>query len=58
MENHPDCWQVIKITTKDNEVIYKLMAGWGGSYLYGPSWRLNSGIKRIEKKDDLFGSRL
>ena len=50
----PDCWQIIKITSKDKEVLYKVMAGWGGDYLHGPSWRLNSGIARIEKKDDTY----
>lgn len=42
-EYTPDSWVVIRMTNKD-EVIYKVLAGWSGSYLYGDSWRLNSGI--------------
>lgn len=46
-EYYPDSWVVIKATHKD-QVLYKVLAGWSGSYLYGSSWRLNSGIEKCE----------
>lgn len=50
----PDYWQIIKITNMDGIVIHKVLAGWASSYLSGPSWRLNSGIIRIEKKGKVY----
>ena len=47
---NPDCWVVIKITNND-EVLYKVLAGWGGGYLNGDSWRLNSGINLVFDHD-------
>ena len=55
---HPDRWVVLKITT-ETDVIYKVLAGWSGGYLYGDSWRLNSGINIVfERKDqvDFYGN--
>jgi hypothetical protein len=43
----PDCWVVLKLPEG-----YKVLAGWAGGYLYGNSWRMNSGITRVEKKLD------
>lgn len=47
----PDTWVVLRITV-DGETIHKLYAGWSESYLYGASWRLNSGIERVEDGGD------
>lgn len=46
-EYHPDNWVIIKI--KGDDPHYRVLAGWSGSYLYGPSWRMNSGITRVEE---------
>ena len=43
----PDCWVVLKLPEG-----YKVLAGWSGGYLDGSSWRLNSGITRVEEKLD------
>lgn len=43
---NPDCWVVIKITNND-EVLYKVLAGWGGGYSSGDAWRVNSGINNV-----------
>ena len=48
----PDSWVIIKIT--GTETLYKVLAGWSGSYLYGTSWRLNSGIVKVEGGEDYF----
>jgi hypothetical protein len=44
---NPDRWVVLKLP-----VGYKVLGGWAGGYLDGSSWRLNSGITRVEKKLD------
>ena len=46
-EYFPHCWVVIRMIYKD-DVIYKVLGGWNGSYTTGDSWRLNSGIERAE----------
>lgn len=49
----PDCWVIVKIT-RPEETIYKVLGGWAGGYLYGNSWRMNSGIVRHEKIGDYY----
>ena len=44
----PDKWVVLKITPKDSDPIYKVLASFYGGYLDGDSWRINSGIMRVE----------
>ena len=46
----PDNWVVLRITM-DSQSVYKVLAGWSGSYLDGSSWKLNSGIVRVEETD-------
>lgn len=54
----PDNWVIIKLDgVKDPH--YRVLAGWSGGYATGDSWRLNSGITKVEKKDGnyhFFGS--
>lgn len=55
----PDNWVILQIKNPDSDPIYKVLGGWSGSYLDGSSWRLNSGIERIEDKGnhwEVFGS--
>lgn len=47
-EYTPDSWVMLKIQSNGNTT-YKILAGWGGSYLYGASWKLNSGVTKIEE---------
>jgi len=51
---NPDKWLVVKITGKDTPPIYKVFACWYGGYLGSDSWKLNSGITAVTKKDDYF----
>ena len=44
---YPDNWVVLKITHNYN-TLYKVLAGWSGGYTTGDSWRMNSGITRVE----------
>ena len=52
----PDTWAVLKLTNTTQpgyeEVIYKVLGGWGGSYLNGTSWRLNSGVVRMQMDEE------
>jgi len=49
----PDKWVVLKI--EDNGKIgYKVLAGWSGSYLEGQSWKINSGIVKVEEDGDYY----
>lgn len=50
---HPDNWVVLKVTFEDKST-YRVLAGWSGSYLYGSSWRLNSGITKCEETDHTY----
>ena len=44
----PDYWTIVKITTPQNEFIYKVFATWRGSYTMNEAWRMNSGITNVE----------
>ncbi len=44
----PDYWTIVKITTPQNELIYKVFATWRGSYTMNEAWRMNSGITNVE----------
>ena len=43
---YPDSWVILKV--KENG-LYKVLGGWSGGYRYGDSWRMNSGIVRVEE---------
>ena len=49
---NPDNWVVIKIGGDDPH--YRVLAGWSGGYLTGDSWRMNSGIVRVEDAGDRY----
>jgi hypothetical protein len=49
----PDNWVIIKVI-KDDETFYKILAGWSGSYLHGDSWRMNSGVAKVEDNGDSY----
>jgi len=51
----PDNWIILEIKDKKTyETSHKVLAGWSGGYLTGNSWRINSGIKSIETKEDFY----
>jgi hypothetical protein len=50
-EYSPDNWVVLKITTPEDGVYRKILAGWSGSYLYGQSWKLSSAIENEKETD-------
>ena len=52
----PDSWVIVKIQSEKYGTIYKVLAGWSGSYLYGASWKLSSGIVTFEDKGEHYES--
>ena len=53
-EYNPDGWGIVKIIPNDKEPIYKVFGSWGGGYLDGDSWRLNSGIVSFSEDDEYY----
>lgn len=51
-EYTPDNWVIIKI--KGDDPHYRVLAGWSGGYTTGDSWRMNSGIVRVEEDKEFF----
>jgi hypothetical protein len=47
----PDRWILIQIESAKVGKITKILSGWYGGYLNGDSWRLSSGVTKIEEKD-------
>jgi len=52
----PDAWVVVKLSgdAVPDGVLYKILAGWKGGYTSGDSWKLNSGITKIEETEHVF----
>ena len=50
MDYAPDKWLILKISGIDPH--YKVFGVWAGGYLYGDSWRMNSGIVRSTDGDE------
>lgn len=50
----PDRWVIIKITNEGKDPIYKVYGSWIGGYVDGDTWKLNSGIVKVEKEGDLY----
>lgn len=43
----PDSWVLLEVN-HEGEQFQKILSGWGGSYLYGDSWRISSHVKQID----------
>ena len=50
----PDKWVILKINSEINNEIYKVFASWGGGYLDGDYWRINSGIVEVEEDENYY----
>lgn len=51
-EYQPDNWVIIKFYGSDPH--YRVLTGWSGSYTTGDSWRMNSGITRVEEDEHVY----
>jgi len=47
-----DNWVIIKL--KGDVPHYRVLAGWSGGYTTGDSWRMNSGITKVEEDDSAY----
>jgi hypothetical protein len=50
-EYTPDKWAIVHITSPDNPPIDKVVGSWYGGFGGGDSWRMNSGIEKIEEHE-------
>jgi hypothetical protein len=48
----PEEWVMVKITGTDPH--YRIFGSWRGGYAYGDSWKLNSGVVKVEEDDDFY----
>jgi len=46
----PDYWVILELSGVDHH--FRLLMSWSGGYLYGDSWRINSGVASCEQTDD------
>jgi len=49
----PDRWMVLSITN-NAKTHYRVFGSWGGGYLNGDSWKLNSGITKATLVDGVY----
>ncbi len=52
-EYNPDKWVMVKFNHQGKDV-YKILASWYGGFARGDSWKLNSGVTKIEEDGDLY----
>ena len=45
---------MVKLTNYKNEVHYRVFATWGGGYLNGDEWKLNSGVTSLKETESKF----
>ena len=51
-EYNADNWVVLKFSGEDPH--YRVLVGWSGGYITGNSWRLSSGITKVEEDESFF----
>lgn len=50
----PDKWVVITITSKTGQTHQRVLAGWYGGWAGSDSWKMNSGITKVEEQDEYY----
>jgi hypothetical protein len=50
-QHTPDKWVILKFKGKDS-TFFKVLGSWYGGYLGSDSWRLSSGLERVEEDGD------
>ena len=54
-EYTPDSWTIIKLTNEStNKTHYRVLCSWSGSYLWGSSWKISSGVESVEDLGDFY----
>ena len=49
----PDSWVLVELE-RGSEKITKVLAGWYGGYTWGDSWKLSSGVEKVEKEGNVY----
>lgn len=49
----PDAWNIVSFTS-NGEKVDKVFAGWYGGYTGSDSWKMSSGIVKIEETDNAY----
>lgn len=49
----PNKWVILKFTNGE-KTFHKILGGWSGGYLDGDSWRLSSGLEKVEEDGDFY----
>lgn len=44
----PDAWRIVKVTNPEGETHFRVFAGWYGGFAGSDSWKMNSGITKVE----------
>lgn len=53
MTYYPDTWIIVELKGTDVPKPYhRILAGWSGSYLYGSSWKMSSGVTKIIEQEN------
>ena len=50
-EYTPDAWVLVELEAQGKKIT-KVLAGWYGGYTQGDSWKLSSGVEKIEEDGD------
>lgn len=54
-EYAPEQWAIVEITTpKKTKPYYRIFGGWKGGFATGDSWKLNSGVVRVEEFENYY----
>ena len=48
---YPDKFVIVKVTSPQYGVLYRVLASWYGGYTGSDSWKLSSGITKITKTE-------
>lgn len=54
MKSYPDKWVLVKITSRENKVVYKILAGFYGGFAGSDHWQMNSGVKKVDEEEHLW----
>lgn len=51
---NPDRWMILAVDDGESPPFKKVFATWAGGYTTGDSWRLNSGIDKVQEAEDYY----
>jgi len=51
---NPDHWRILKVKLGGNDLYYRIISTWHGSYLSGESWKISSPIVDVKDEGDRY----